>query len=140
MKNIKSSGPKCPDILITYCLQELSTDLGLRVLINFDLEISRHFGPKNHTRKIDKIRKDFWIILNFHTFYPKMLWYPKIIYHRRAKKVFLPLSLTFPFHNFILIFICKNWFYSVFLIFWRAPITPSCWMSFLFNKQCFFYE
>ena len=31
-----------------------------------DLEVSKHFELKNHTRKIDKIRKDFWIILSLH--------------------------------------------------------------------------
>ena len=39
--------------LYIYCLQDESTHFGLRVL-----------GPKNHTRKIDKIHKIFLNTLN----------------------------------------------------------------------------
>ena len=42
-----------------YCLQEISTDFGLKVLINFGLKVLKHFRPKNHRGKIDKIHKDF---------------------------------------------------------------------------------
>ena len=45
-------------LYIYYKLEEL-THFGLRVLINFSLEIPKHFGLKNHTRKIDKIQRDF---------------------------------------------------------------------------------
>ena len=42
-----------------HCLQEISTDFGLQVLINFGLKVLKHFRPKNHRGKIDKIHKDF---------------------------------------------------------------------------------
>ena len=48
------------------CLQEELPQFGLGVLTNFELGVLGHFGStKNHTSKIDKIHKDFWIILDF---------------------------------------------------------------------------
>ena len=40
--------------------------------------------------------------------------------------------------TFKLIFISKIWFYSFFLIFWYAPIPPSCWMP-CYMHQSFAY-
>ena len=34
-----------------YCLHEESTHFGLKVLINFDLELSVQFGPKKSYKK-----------------------------------------------------------------------------------------
>ena len=34
----------------TYILQDESTYFGLRVLTNFDLRVSKHCVPKNHTK------------------------------------------------------------------------------------------
>ena len=42
-----------------YYLLEEQTHFGLRVLTDVSLEVSKHFGPKNHKRTIDKIHKDF---------------------------------------------------------------------------------
>ena len=60
--------------------------------------------------------KDFE--LNQVFIYPKIFRYSQIINYRRAIKVLLS------FLNFI----SKNLIYFYFLIFWHAPIPPSCWM------------
>ena len=48
-----------------YCLHEESTHFGLKVSINFDMELSVQFGPKNHTRKIDKSLRTYFLFQNF---------------------------------------------------------------------------
>ena len=44
-----------------------------------------------------------------------------------AQKIIQEKLTKFP-PDFKLIYVSKNWFYSFFLIFWNAPIPPSCWM------------
>ena len=120
-------------LYIYYKLEEL-THFGLRVLINFSLEIPKHFELKNYTRKIDKIQRDFALQQAF--ICPKMFQYLQIIYCWYVLKVFLPLLPIFPqtlpqlcrifttsqlYTNFYQ----KNWFPP---IFWLAPSLQSCCM------------
>ena len=75
-----------------YCLQEESIHFDLMVSANFGLETSRHFSTKNYTRKFDKTLKLLYIV-----FCPKSFRYLQVIHFR-----------------YVLVFICKNWFYYFF--------------------------
>ena len=57
---------KCLDIPITYFLQEKSTNFYRRVLTNFGLGVWGDFKPKNYTKNIYKICKNFWTISSLH--------------------------------------------------------------------------
>ena len=106
-------------LYIYYKLEEL-THFGLRVLINFSLEIPKHFGLKNHTRKIDKIQRYFALQQAF--ICPKMFQYLQIIYCWYILKTILPLLPIFPLtlpqlcrifttSQLYTNFYQKNWFY-----------------------------
>ena len=100
--------------LCIYCLQEESIHFDLMVSTNFGLEASGHFSTKNYTRQIDKTLKFLYIV-----FCPKSFRYLQVIYFQH-----------------VLVFICKNWFYHFFLLFWHASIQSSGWM--LFHRHKFF--
>ena len=53
---------------------------------------------KNHTRKINKILKDFWVIpkLSYIIFCLKMFSYPEIILPTRAKRIFTSSTNSLP--------------------------------------------
>ena len=83
-----------------YCLQEESTSFGPRVLTSFGLEVLKYLWLRNHTRKIEKICKDYWMIPNYTkstyiTFCTKMFWTLQIIYWQHVPKIFLLLLPAF---------------------------------------------
>ena len=64
-----------------YCLHEESTHFGLKVSINFDLELSVQFGPK-------KIIQEKLIKVFVHIFCSKIFRFLQIIYCRYVLKAF----------------------------------------------------
>ena len=99
----------------------LCTRINMKVV--YDLRVSGHFGSKTSCMKNGKNSQVFMLNILSHYMLPS---HTKSIF-TTSHQILLSTKL-----------ISKNWFYCFFLIFWQAPISPSCWMPCLFNKQCFF--
>ena len=83
--------------------------------------------------KLEKIFGLYQVFL--HNIFSENLLIPPNHVRLHVLKTFLPLCHLFPppfptfcqiqlSTNFILIFICRNWFYLFFLMFWHPPIPP----------------
>ena len=126
-----------------YVLQKKSTHFDLRVLKNFGLWLSVHFQcKKNHRRKIEKIRRNFWTISSLHVWFsmlkcphiPKYIlltrrinkfWGQRFLNYIKSSCVIFCTKMSHYFHivyywhalkAFLTLF-SKNWFYFFFLIF-----------------------
>ena len=81
-----------------YILQDKSTYFGLRVLTNFDLGVSKHCVPKNHTKKSEKFIKIFKLYQVFmHNFWSQNVPMPPIVHYWLILKVFCLLLTLFNF-------------------------------------------
>ena len=83
-----------------YWLQEELIHFGQRIFTNFDLDVWKHFGLKNHTRKVGKIRHHISlghnISQNISLYISQNVAILPNHILQRTLKAFLPLLSTFP--------------------------------------------